>query len=79
MMQHGGLQLSFLSAWSDLFGKFFNYLTFNAHKYRNPKNDLLGYESATGYASAIKSFIENRFRTKAPLNVLDENGSWRKL
>ena len=30
-------------------------------------------------ASAIKSFIENRFRAKVPLNVPDKNGSWRKL
>ena len=57
----------------------FNYLTFHAHKYRNPKNDLLGYESATRYASAIKSFVKNRFRTKVPLKVLDKHGSWRKL
>lgn len=66
--------------WDDCLGKFFTYLTFQAHKYFNPKNDFISQESAVGYASAIKSYLENiRFRNRDPLNVLDENGRWRKL
>ena len=63
--------------WDDLFGKFFHYVTFNAYKYFDKKKGLVGYEAATGYGSAMKSFFERKFRGKPPLTVFT-NG-WRKL
>lgn len=64
--------------WSDLIGNFFNHLAFDAYKYLNKKKGLISYESATGYASAIKSYILNRFRDKQALLVFCDP-SWRKL
>lgn len=65
--------------WSDLIGAFFNYLAFDAAKSLNKKNGLLGYESATGYASAVKKYLLRcRFRHKPQLRVFAED-SWREL
>jgi len=63
--------------WSDLIGNFFNYLAFDASKYKKNKG-LIAYDSATGYASAVKVFFLNRFRDKQPLLVFCDP-SWRKL
>jgi len=64
--------------WSDLIGNFFNYLAFGAYKYLKKEKGLLMYDSATGYASAIKVHFENMFRGKQPLLVF-RDPSWRKL
>ena len=64
--------------WSDLIGNFFNYLAFDAYKHCKKENGLLMYDSATGYASAIKSLFLNRFRDKQPRLVFSDS-SWRKL
>ena len=64
--------------WSDLIGNFFNYLAFDAAKYLNKKKGLIAYDSATGYASAIKVYFLNRFRDKQPLLVFADP-QWRKL
>lgn len=66
------------SWWNDLIGNFFNYLAFEAKNYRTKDKDLLGYESATGYASAVKSYFTNKFRDETPL-VVFQDANWRKL
>ena len=64
--------------WSDLIGNFFNYPAFDASKYCKKEKGLLVYDSATGYASAMKAFFLNRFRDKQPRLILSDS-SWRKL
>ena len=61
--------------WDDLFGKFFHYVTFHAHKYFDKSKPLVSYEAATGCGSAMKSFFENGFHGKPPLTVFTT--SWR--
>ena len=63
--------------WDDLFGKFFHYVTFHAHKHFDKSKPLVSHEAATGYGSAMKSFFEKRFRGKPPLTVFTT--SWRSL
>lgn len=64
--------------WSDIIGNFFNYLAFDASKYCKKDKGLLAYDTATGYASAVKVFFVDHFRNRQPPLVFS-NPSWRKL
>ena len=64
--------------WSDLFGKFFFYLAHQARRDYNEKKPLLKYDSGTGYASAVKTYLESKYRDKPIIPAL-ETGKWRKL
>jgi hypothetical protein len=65
--------------WSELMGSFFNYLAFHAYKFLKKQNGQISYESATGYASAIKMHFERvRFRHKPEIRFFSES-NWRKF
>jgi hypothetical protein len=65
--------------WGDMIGNFFRYLQNDAYKYGDPEKDRVMYETATGYASSVKVFYINKFRTCGPeLNVFSST-KWREL
>jgi hypothetical protein len=65
--------------WSKLIWAFFNYLAFDAYKYLKKEKGLLSYDSATGYASAVKKYFERgRFRCKPKIRVFSKT-NWREL
>lgn len=65
--------------WDEMIGNFFSYLHKDAYKHCDPDKDQISYETATGYASSIKVFFINKFRTCGPeLNVFGTT-KWREL
>ena len=65
--------------WDDMIGFFFSYLHKDAYKYGDPEKGRIGYETATGYASSVKVFYTNKFRSCGPeLNVFSPT-KWREL
>lgn len=63
--------------WDNLFGKFFDCVTFRTHQCFDKDKPLALCESATGCASAMESSFEKRFRGKPPLAIFTT--SWRSL
>lgn len=52
--------------YSNMIGCFFNYLAYDAHSHCNVTKPKLAWSSASGYASSIKVFFQNKFR-ESPL------------
>jgi hypothetical protein len=81
---YGGVKTSGTSEeanewWDNMIGNLFSYLYKDAYKYGDPDKDRISYETATGYASSIKVFYTNKFRTCGPeLNVFGPT-KWREL
>ena len=48
--------------WANVIEAFFTYLYRDAHKYRNPSKPKISYETATGYASSVKMYLQKKFR-----------------
>lgn len=70
--------LPFSSINSDLIGGFMKYLGEDAHAYLDDTNDLLSYETASGYASSVKGYFVSRFRDHGTPPVMQAE-SWKQL
>ena len=49
--------------WDDVMGMFVNYLCRAKHRTKHQRNSYLGIETATGYASSMKTYFANKFKT----------------
>lgn len=65
--------------WDDMIGRFFFYLGAMAMVRNSPSRGKLAYESASGYSSAVKSYLENKFRTQTSQIPVFQAGKWRML
>lgn len=65
--------------WDSMIGCFFGYLATSARSHCDPTKERLSYSSATGYASSIKAYYENKFRTHQSTIPVFRLNSWRKL
>jgi hypothetical protein len=65
--------------WDSMIRNFSNYLGTTAYKYGDQDRGRISYKTATGYASSIKAYYIDKFRTCGPeLNVFGPT-KWRQL
>jgi hypothetical protein len=64
---------------SEMIGHFFYYLAYDAYSWGQTEKGRIAYESATGYASAVKWFFQNEFRNNQISIPVFENHQWRLL
>lgn len=64
--------------WDEVIGAFFNYLAVHAKCDCIDTHARLAYETATGYASSVKSHYQNKFRTTADIPVFSKD-RWKDL
>lgn len=50
--------------WDDMIGCFFSYLAKHAYDRFDSDKKRLAYNTATGYASSVKAYYTNKFRTQ---------------
>ena len=65
--------------WDDMIGCFFTYLAKNARRYCDPDKDRVAYNTATGYASSIKAYYSNKFRTQKDEIPIFKDSRWKGL
>jgi hypothetical protein len=62
--------------WDHMFGRFIYYLATYATKGRREGAPKISYETATGYASSVKCFYQNKFRNDQEIPVF-KDVSWK--
>ena len=65
--------------WDDMIGQFFYYLGYKAVNRTKPSLGRIKYETATGYASSVKSYYENQFRSHFESIPVFQTTKWKKL
>ena len=64
--------------WDDMIGKFLTYLSRYATRYCKKGGVSISHETGTGYASAIKAYFDNKFRSFSEIPVFRPS-NWSKL
>ena len=65
--------------WDDMIGCFFTYLSLHARCYCDPDKERISYNSASGYASSVKSYFSNKFRTRVNEIPVFQTERWKAL
>jgi uncharacterized protein YdbL (DUF1318 family) len=65
--------------YSNMFGHFFTYLARYAYKSNNKAKGRVAHETASGYASSLKAYYENKFRDSGLEISVFRESIWRKL
>ena len=65
--------------WDNMMGCFFAYLAKEARQRGDLKRERLSYNSATGYASSLKAYFMNKFRSQQHDVPVFQPDRWRRL
>ena len=65
--------------WDDMVGCFFTHLAKHARHRCDPTKERIACNTATGYASSVKSYYANKFRTKKTEIPVFQAARWKAL
>ena len=65
--------------WDDMIGCFFSYLAKHAYDRFDSDKKRLAYNTATGYASSVKAYYTNKFRTQRHDIPIFKADRWKGL
>ena len=65
--------------WDDMIGCFFAYLAKQACCNCDPSKERIAYNTATGYASSVKAYYSNKFRTRQQEIPVFQTNRWKAL
>ena len=68
-----------ITLWDDRIGCFFSYLAKHARHRCDPSRERIAYNTATGYASSIKAYYANKFRTQKHQIPVFQQDRWKAL
>ncbi|KAL7562416.1 hypothetical protein ACA910_020560 [Epithemia clementina (nom. ined.)] len=74
-----GTQKQIIQFWDRLIGAFFKYLAYSAMRYLDPEKGRVSYDTATRYASAVKTYFCNKFKHEGPPLTVFQMEDWRRL